>query len=162
MLFLRQTRCLSGPKRSVKPLRPASGSMVKTFTAFRTRKWEQDLSGSSSSSITFGRRRRDTTCSPTHSELRRKNILCIQEPRTTWKGGQDLVLIISLAATSTHFRFMDEQDLARDRSVSPNFHSLIYGDSKRRSETKLESIANGSEKTRGEGDDGTLAEAAII
>ena len=69
-----------------------------------------------------------------------------------------------LAATSTHFRFMDEQDLARDRSVSPNFHSLIYGDSKRRSETKLESIANGAEKTRGngDGDDGTLAEAAIM
>ena len=62
------------------------------------------------------------------------------------------------------FRFMDEQDLARDRSVSPNFHSLIYGDSKRRSETKLESIANGSENTRtaGDGDDGTLAEAALI
>lgn len=61
-------------------------------------------------------------------------------------------------------RFMDEQDLARDRSVSPNFHSLIYGDTKRRSETKLESISNGAEKTRvaGEGDDGTLAEAAII
>ena len=61
-------------------------------------------------------------------------------------------------------RFMDEQDLARDRSVSPNFHSLIYGDTKRRSETKLESIANGAEKSRGngEGDDGTLAEAAII
>jgi len=52
-------------------------------------------------------------------------------------------------------RFMDEQDLARDRSVSPNFHSLIYGDSKRRSES------NGAEKTRA-GDDGTLTEAAIM
>ena len=73
------------------------------------------------------------------------------------------MLMKPLAATSTHFRFMDEQDLARDRSVSPNFHSLIYGDSKRRSETKLESIANGAEKTRvaGEGD-GTLAEASIL
>merc|ERR1711994_322825 len=60
-------------------------------------------------------------------------------------------------------RFIDEQDGGRDRSASPNYHSLIYGDSKRRSETKLESIANGAEKTRvaGEGD-GTLAEAAII
>ena len=57
-------------------------------------------------------------------------------------------------------RFMDEQDLARDRSVSPNFHSLIYGDSAaRRSDTKLESLANGGS---GGGDDGTLAEAAII
>ena len=73
------------------------------------------------------------------------------------------LLMFSFATTSTNFRFMDEQDLARDRSVSPNFHSLIYGDTKRRSETKLESIANGAEKTRtGEGDDGTLAEAAII
>merc|ERR1719219_29911 len=61
-------------------------------------------------------------------------------------------------------RISPEIDLARDRSVSPNFHSLIYGDSKRRSETKLESIANGAEKSRvaGEGDDGTLAEATIL
>ena len=164
MLFLQPTRCPSGLRRSVKHLRPASGFTAKTFTAFKTRKWEPDLSGSWSSSITFGRRRRDTTYSPTHSGLRRKNIRCTQEPRTTWKGGQELVLIISLAATSTPCRFMDEQDIARDRSVSPNFHSLIYGDSKRRSETKLESIANGAEKSRGagEGDDGTLAEATIL
>ena len=163
MWFLRPTRCPSGLRRSVKHLRPASGFTAKTFTAFKTRKWEPDLSGSWSSSITFGRRRRDTMCSQTHSGLRRKNILFIRVPRTTWKGGQELVFMKPLAATSTHFRFMDEQDLARDRSVSPNFHSLIYGDSKRRSETKLESIANGAEKTRVAGDgDGTLAEAAII
>merc|ERR1719474_26753 len=41
-------------------------------------------------------------------------------------------------------RFMDEQDLSRDRSVSPNFHSLIYGDSKRKSESQSESLSNGS------------------
>jgi len=29
-------------------------------------------------------------------------------------------------------RFMDEQESGRDRSVSPNYHSLIYGDSKRK------------------------------
>ena len=58
---------------------------------------------------------------------------------------------------------MDEQDLSRDRSVSPNFHSLIYGDSKRRSEGKVESLANGADKARqAEVDHGTLAEAAIM
>ena len=56
---------------------------------------------------------------------------------------------------------MDEQDLARDRSVSPNFHSLIYGETKRRSESKVDSLANGAEKAgrgAGEGE----GEAAIM
>jgi hypothetical protein len=32
------------------------------------------------------------------------------------------------------FRFIDEQESGRDRSASPNYHSLIYGDTKRKSE----------------------------
>ena len=31
---------------------------------------------------------------------------------------------------------MDEQETGRDRSVSPNYHSLIYGDTKKKSEGK--------------------------
>jgi len=35
-------------------------------------------------------------------------------------------------------RFMDEQETGRDRSVSPNYHSLIYGDNKRKADGKQE------------------------
>ena len=31
-------------------------------------------------------------------------------------------------------RFIDEQEAGRDRSVSPNYHSLIYGDKINKSE----------------------------
>lgn len=40
-------------------------------------------------------------------------------------------------------RFIDEQESGRDRSASPNYHSLIYGDTKRKSEGKVE-VPNGS------------------
>jgi len=60
-------------------------------------------------------------------------------------------------------RFMDEQDVARDRSVSPNYHSLIYGDTKRK-ESKQDSFSNGSNKeSRPDHQDGaTLSEAATL
>jgi len=61
-------------------------------------------------------------------------------------------------------RFMDEQDLARDRSVSPNYHSLIYGDTKRKSESKPEPF-NGSDRLESlsaDPEDATLAEATTI
>ena len=65
----------------------------------------------------------------------------------------------------TYFlRFMDEQDLARDRSVSPNYHSLIYGDTKRKSESKPEPF-NGSDRLESlsaDPEDATLAEATTI
>jgi len=35
-------------------------------------------------------------------------------------------------------RFIDDQETGRDRSVSPSYHSLIYGDRNRKSEGKLE------------------------
>ena len=58
---------------------------------------------------------------------------------------------------------MDEQDVARDRSVSPNYHSLIYGDTKRK-ESKQDSFSNGSNKeSRPDHQDGaTLSEAATL
>jgi len=40
-------------------------------------------------------------------------------------------------------RFIDEQESGRDRSVSPNYHSLIYGDSKRKSEGKIDVLKEG-------------------
>ena len=55
---------------------------------------------------------------------------------------------------------MDEQDIARDRSVSPNYHSLIYGDTKRKAESKVEPFANGNEsQATAEAEDATLSEA---
>jgi len=47
-------------------------------------------------------------------------------------------------------RFMDEQDIARDRSVSPNYHSLIYGDTKRKSDasSKSDSFSNGKSESQ--------------
>ena len=59
---------------------------------------------------------------------------------------------------------MDEQDLTRDRSVSPNYHSLIYGDTKRKSESKPEPF-NGSDRLESlsaDPEDATLAEATTI
>ena len=62
-------------------------------------------------------------------------------------------------------RFMDEQDVARDRSVSPNYHSLIYGvgDSKRKNESKTD-VFNGADKSESrpgqDSDDATLTESS--
>ena len=39
---------------------------------------------------------------------------------------------------------MDEQDVGRDRSASPNYHSLIYGDSRKKGDSRSESLSNGS------------------
>jgi len=41
-------------------------------------------------------------------------------------------------------RFMDEQEVGRDRSASPNYHSLIYGDTKKKTDSRAESLSNGS------------------
>merc|ERR1712117_519041 len=62
-------------------------------------------------------------------------------------------------------RFMDEQDVARDRSVSPNFHSLIYGDSKKKTDSRTD--FNGSDKpesraSAADTDEATLAEASSL
>ena len=60
---------------------------------------------------------------------------------------------------------MDEQDVARDRSVSPNYHSLIYGvgDSKRKNESKTD-VFNGADKSDSrlgqDSDDATLTESS--
>ena len=63
---------------------------------------------------------------------------------------------------------MDEQDVARDRSVSPNFHSLIYGDSKKKTDSKAD-YNNGSDKPESRAsaaatdtDEATLAEASSL
>ena len=60
-------------------------------------------------------------------------------------------------------RFMDEQDVARDRSISPNYHSLIYGESKK-SEAKSSELcpSNGGDKLEALGEDATLNEASIL
>ena len=61
---------------------------------------------------------------------------------------------------------MDEQDVARDRSVSPNFHSLIYGDSKKKTDSRTD--FNGSDKPESRAsatadtDEATLAEASSL
>jgi len=55
---------------------------------------------------------------------------------------------------------MDEQDIARDRSVSPNYHSLIYGDTKRKIDSKVESFVNGAEShAAADSEEATLSEA---
>eukprot|EP00092_Neocalanus_flemingeri_P017459 GFUD01018887.1.p1 GENE.GFUD01018887.1~~GFUD01018887.1.p1 ORF type:complete len:469 (+),score=168.71 GFUD01018887.1:375-1781(+) len=41
-------------------------------------------------------------------------------------------------------RFMDEQEVGRDRSASPNYHSLIYGDTRKKTDSRSESLSNGS------------------
>jgi len=41
-------------------------------------------------------------------------------------------------------RFMDEQEVGRDRSASPNYHSLIYGDVRKKTDSRSETISNGS------------------
>ena len=54
--------------------------------------------------------------------------------------------------------------MARDRSVSPNYHSLIYGDTKRK-ESKQDSFSNGSNKESrpaADQDGATLSEAATL
>lgn len=58
---------------------------------------------------------------------------------------------------------MDEQDVGRDRSISPNYHSLIYGESKK-SEVKNNDTCPGSggDKLDSLGEDATLNEAATL
>jgi len=60
-------------------------------------------------------------------------------------------------------RFMDEQDVARDRSISPNYHSIIYGESKK-SEVKNNELcpSNRGDKQDSQGEDATLNEASIL
>jgi len=59
-------------------------------------------------------------------------------------------------------RFMDEQDVTRDRSVSPNYHSLIYGESKKKNEVKNDLFPNGGDKMESQGEDPTLNEASML
>jgi len=44
-------------------------------------------------------------------------------------------------------RFMDEQEVGRDRSASPNYHSLIYGDTRKKPDSRSESLSNGSNES---------------
>ena len=76
--------------------------------------------------------------SQTVLELRRKSTLCTLGPPITWKG---ILNTIQNSQPSIPTRFIDEQDGGRDRSASPNYHSLIYG--KKPSEKELAS--NGAE-----------------
>ena len=76
--------------------------------------------------------------SQTVLELRRKSTLCTLGPPITWKG---ILNTIQNSQLSIPTRFIDEQDGGRDRSASPNYHSLIYG--KKPSEKELAS--NGAE-----------------
>ena len=57
---------------------------------------------------------------------------------------------------------MDEQDVTRDRSVSPNYHSLIYGESKKKNEVKNDLFPNGGDKMESQGEDPTLNEASML
>ena len=57
---------------------------------------------------------------------------------------------------------MDEQDVTRDRSVSPNYHSLIYGESKKKNEVKNDLFPNGGDKVESQGEDPTLNEASML
>jgi len=50
-------------------------------------------------------------------------------------------------------RFMDEQDVGRDRSASPNYHSLIYGDARKKADSRSESMSNGSNERSETGSD---------
>ena len=96
------------------------------------------LLGSWSSFTTSGRKPSATMFSQTVLELRRKSTLCTLGPPITWKG---ILNTIQNSQLSIPTRFIDEQDGGRDRSASPNYHSLIYG--KKPSEKELAS--NGAE-----------------
>jgi len=52
---------------------------------------------------------------------------------------------------------MDEQEVGRDRSASPNYHSLIYGDVKKKSDSRAESLSNGSNERSETGSDPGVA-----
>merc|ERR1719431_605536 len=54
-------------------------------------------------------------------------------------------------------RFMDEQEVGRDRSASPNYHSLIYGDVKKKSDSRADSLSNGSNERSETGSDPGVA-----
>jgi len=58
-------------------------------------------------------------------------------------------------------RFMDEQDVGRDRSASPNYHSLIYGDTRKKADSRSESVSNGSnERSESGSEPGSAQEVA--
>jgi len=58
-------------------------------------------------------------------------------------------------------RFMDEQEVGRDRSASPNYHSLIYGDARKKTDSRPESLSNGSNERSEPGSDPGAGGAAV-
>ena len=52
---------------------------------------------------------------------------------------------------------MDEQEVGRDRPASPNYHSLIYGDVKKKSDSRADSLSNGSNERSETGSDPGVA-----
>ena len=59
-------------------------------------------------------------------------------------------------------RFMDEQEVGRDRSASPNYHSLIYGDTKKKTDSRAESLSNGSNERSESGSEPGVAGVQVL
>ena len=59
-------------------------------------------------------------------------------------------------------RFMDEQEVGRDRSASPNYHSLIYGDTRKKTDSRAESLSNGSNERSESGSEPGIAGVQVL